>query len=153
MVFVCHPKILHKHCLQFLLGVKMAPRETANNAYAKFWDDKQKVLWCVVVFSGVVNYHVLFLIILGFVKKKTTTTTLQGVIPSEGHTPNCVSHRSFLCFCRHFKCPRTILLGGGAGGLGVGFSLCHELNLCLATTRELPSNSTSDQSEFYAKLC
>ena len=34
----------------------MAPRETANNAYAKFWDDKQKVLWCVVVFSGVVNY-------------------------------------------------------------------------------------------------
>ena len=31
----------------------MAPRETANNAYAKFWDDKQKVLWCVVVFSGV----------------------------------------------------------------------------------------------------
>ena len=33
----------------------MAPRETANNAYAKFWDDKQKVLWCVMVFSGVVN--------------------------------------------------------------------------------------------------
>ena len=27
MLFVCHPKILHKHCLQFLLGVKMAPRE------------------------------------------------------------------------------------------------------------------------------
>ena len=21
MLFVCHPKILHKHCLQFLLGV------------------------------------------------------------------------------------------------------------------------------------
>ena len=34
----------------------MAPRETANNAYAKFWDDKQKVLWCVVVFSGVINF-------------------------------------------------------------------------------------------------
>ena len=33
----------------------MAPRETANNAYAKFWDGKQKVLWCIVVFSGVVN--------------------------------------------------------------------------------------------------
>ena len=28
MLFVCHPKFLHKHCLQFLLGVKMAPRET-----------------------------------------------------------------------------------------------------------------------------
>ena len=35
MFFVCHPKILHKHCFQFLLGVKMAPRETENNAYAK----------------------------------------------------------------------------------------------------------------------
>ena len=29
-------KILHKHCLHFLLGVKVAPRETENNAYAKF---------------------------------------------------------------------------------------------------------------------
>ena len=34
----------------------MAPRETANNAYAKFWSDQQRVLWYVVVFSGVVNY-------------------------------------------------------------------------------------------------
>ena len=31
----------------------MAPRETENNAYAKFWDDKQRVLWYVTVFSGV----------------------------------------------------------------------------------------------------
>ena len=36
----------------------MAPRETENNAYAKFWDDKQRVLWYVMVFSGVVNYHI-----------------------------------------------------------------------------------------------
>ena len=36
MFFVCHSKISHKHFLQFLLGVKMAPRETENNAYAKF---------------------------------------------------------------------------------------------------------------------
>ena len=50
MLFVCHPKILHKHCLQFPLGVKMAPRETENNAYAKFWRDKQRVLWYVMVF-------------------------------------------------------------------------------------------------------
>ena len=50
MVFVCHPKILHKHCFQFLLGVKMAPRETENNAYAKFWGDKQRPLWYVMVF-------------------------------------------------------------------------------------------------------
>ena len=45
MLSVCHPKILHKHCFQFLLGVKMAPWETENNAYAKFWGDKQRALW------------------------------------------------------------------------------------------------------------
>ena len=50
MFFVCHPKILHKHCLQFLLGVKMAPRETEDNAYAKFWGDRQRALWYVMVF-------------------------------------------------------------------------------------------------------
>ena len=33
----------------------MARRETENNAYAKFWGDKQKTLWYVMVFSGVVN--------------------------------------------------------------------------------------------------
>ena len=55
MLFVCHPEILREHCLQFLLGVKMALRETENNAYAKFWGDKQKALWYVMVFSGVVN--------------------------------------------------------------------------------------------------
>ena len=55
MFFVCHHKILHKHCLQFLLGVKMAPRETENNAYAKFWGDKQRTLCHVMVFSGMVN--------------------------------------------------------------------------------------------------
>ena len=36
MLFIFHSEILHRHCLQFLLGVKMAPRETENNAYAKF---------------------------------------------------------------------------------------------------------------------
>ena len=33
----------------------MAPRETKNNAYAKFWGDKQRALWYVMVFFGVVN--------------------------------------------------------------------------------------------------
>ena len=33
----------------------MGPRETENNAYAKFWGDKQRALFYVVVFSGVVN--------------------------------------------------------------------------------------------------
>ena len=61
MLFVCFPQILHKHykilrkhCLQFLVGVKMAPRETENK-YAKFWGDKQKALWYVMLFSVVVN--------------------------------------------------------------------------------------------------
>ena len=44
MLFVCHHKFLHKHCLQFLLEVNMAPRETENNAYAKFWAGKQRAL-------------------------------------------------------------------------------------------------------------
>ena len=30
----------------------MAPIETENNAYAKFWGDKQRELWYVMVFSG-----------------------------------------------------------------------------------------------------
>ena len=28
----------------------MAPRETENNAYAKFWGDRQRALWYVMVF-------------------------------------------------------------------------------------------------------
>ena len=55
MLFVCHPKILQKHCLQFFSEVKMAPRETENNPYAKFWGDKESALWFVMVFSGVIN--------------------------------------------------------------------------------------------------
>ena len=50
MLFDCRPKIFHKHCLQFLLGVTMVQRETENNAYAKFWGDKQRTLWYVMVF-------------------------------------------------------------------------------------------------------
>ena len=56
MLFVCHPKILRKQCVQILLGIKMAQRETENNAYAKFWGEKQRALWYVMVFSGVLNY-------------------------------------------------------------------------------------------------
>ena len=52
MLLVCHPKILHKHCFQF----KIIPRETEDNAYAKFWGYKPRALWYVLVFSGVVNY-------------------------------------------------------------------------------------------------
>ena len=50
MLFVCDPQILHKHCLQFLLGVKMAPRETENNAYAKFWVTTKSIMVCYGIF-------------------------------------------------------------------------------------------------------
>ena len=67
MLFVNHPKILLKHFLQFLFGVKIPPRETENNAYAKYWGDKQRALWYVLVFSGVVNSNYnLFKIFLRF---------------------------------------------------------------------------------------
>ena len=35
----------------------MAPRETENYAYSKFWGEKQRALWYVMVFSGVVIRH------------------------------------------------------------------------------------------------
>ena len=52
MLSVCYPQIFHKHRPQFLLGVKMAPRETENNTCAKFSGDKQRALWYVMVFSN-----------------------------------------------------------------------------------------------------
>ena len=33
----------------------MARRETEHNAYAKFWGDKERALWYVMVFPGVIN--------------------------------------------------------------------------------------------------
>ena len=67
MLFVCHPKILHKHCLQFLVGLFQLPRETEGNACAKFWGDKQGALWYVMVFSVVVKKS----IIIGYVCEVT----------------------------------------------------------------------------------
>ena len=40
----------------FSWELKMVPRETKNNAYAKCWGDKQRALWYVMVFSVVVNF-------------------------------------------------------------------------------------------------
>ena len=58
MLFVCHPKFCLSIVFSFSWGVKVAPRETENsNAYAKFWGDKQRALWYVRVFSGVVNWQ------------------------------------------------------------------------------------------------
>ena len=56
MLFFCHPKIcLSIVLMQFLLGVKMAPRETENNAYEKCLGDKERASRYVMVFSIVVN--------------------------------------------------------------------------------------------------
>ena len=42
-ITLCLPsKILHKHCVHFLLGLTMVPRENKNNAYAKFWRANKK---------------------------------------------------------------------------------------------------------------
>ena len=49
------PRLLSLDC-KFLFGVKMTPRETENNGYAKCCVDKQRALWYVMVFSGVVNW-------------------------------------------------------------------------------------------------
>ena len=34
-IFVLQPKAFHNHCFQFLLGLRIVPRETENNGYAK----------------------------------------------------------------------------------------------------------------------
>ena len=34
-----------KFCINIVVILTMVPRETGNNAYAKFWKDKQRVLW------------------------------------------------------------------------------------------------------------
>ena len=47
-----HLKILHNHCFQFFLRLRIVPRETENNGYAKcFWGDKK----IIMVFSEVAN--------------------------------------------------------------------------------------------------
>ena len=53
MLFVCQDNAYTKFPWgQFPLGVKMASTETENNTYAKFWGDKKRALWCVMVFSA-----------------------------------------------------------------------------------------------------
>ena len=44
----------------------MARRETENNAYAKFWGDKQRALWYVMAFSGMANMDVQYQVNAGF---------------------------------------------------------------------------------------
>ena len=39
------PQTLHNHCLQFLLGITVVPREIKDNTYAKFKFYKKIVNW------------------------------------------------------------------------------------------------------------
>ena len=43
ILFVCPSKSLHKQCFSWVH--LQVPREKKNNAYEKFWRDKQRVLW------------------------------------------------------------------------------------------------------------
>ena len=52
-LFVSPKFCISIYCFQFLLGPFYLPRENEDNAYAKFWADKQRALWYVMVFSGV----------------------------------------------------------------------------------------------------
>ena len=47
------PKILHKHCFSFLLGITAVPREIENNAYARFWGEIKCIMGNVQVAYGV----------------------------------------------------------------------------------------------------
>lgn len=113
---------------------------------------KKQYPWKVLLF----NYHIFFNH-LGFRRKcRGKKTTLEGVILSEGHTPNCISHRSFLCFLTPLKMPpHSISFFFFWGCLSARnwelfhASLNHE---SYQAAKSLP-NSTSDKFKFYAKIC
>ena len=47
----CPPNTaLHESLTQLI-----APKRNSNNTYATFWGDKQRALWYVMVFSGLVS--------------------------------------------------------------------------------------------------
>ena len=54
MPFVCHPKILHKYCFQFLLGPFWLPRETEDIAKYKIlgWQTKSIMVFYVIFGSS-----------------------------------------------------------------------------------------------------
>ena len=54
----------------------MAPRETENNAYAKFWGDKQRTLWYVMVF---LEWSISPNLVTRFLLYMTPGTSLESV--------------------------------------------------------------------------
>ena len=62
MLFVCDPRFLHKHCVQFLLGVKIAPRETETTFMQNFGETKKSIMVCYGIFwSGQLAFSVFLL--------------------------------------------------------------------------------------------
>ena len=55
MLFFLSPQNFASALSSASLWAILTPRETEDNAYAKFWGDKQRALWYVMVSSGVVN--------------------------------------------------------------------------------------------------
>ena len=54
MLFVCHPKMLHKLCLQFLLGIQMAPEKLKTMRIENFWVTNKEhydMLWYFLKWS------------------------------------------------------------------------------------------------------
>ena len=79
-----------RDCFQFLLGVEIAPRETENNPYAKFGGDKQRALWYVMVFSGVVDAkcthdHSIFRTIDGSTRELLAKQLKKYIWPAASH--------------------------------------------------------------------
>ena len=56
-------KILHKHCLYFLLRLTMIPKQTGNSIYAKFWMNKQRVLWYFLYWLIVKLFTIIFFVL------------------------------------------------------------------------------------------
>ena len=105
MLFVCHPKILHKHCFQFLLGSFKLPRETA--------------VWYVMVFSGMVAAY----------NNKILNFTDQPLTSQCQCTTSCFAFNKTLalptCFCtfappRNFHATREKI--SSSGGKLVSFA-------------------------------
>ena len=62
----------------------MAPRETENNAYAKFWRDKQRTLWYVMVF---LEWSIDFIVLLLFELLENMITCPSGKLRTEFTNP------------------------------------------------------------------
>ena len=66
----------------------MAPRETENNAYAKFWGDKQRTLWYVMVFLE-------WSIVLGGSGLRVKRSNRSAMLPPESKGLCCLVSRYY----------------------------------------------------------